>query len=395
MGDSGYDKLLDRIDEREVVQLLSELMRFQTVNPPGNERGMAEYSARWLADAGLEVEVLNHDQERASLIARLKGSGEVPAVAYTGHLDVVPLGEAQWSHDPFGGKVSEGKVWGRGATDMKSGDAVMMIVAKMLAAAKVPLKGDLILALTAGEEVDFLGSRAIADGWHWGPAQIVFMLEPSGNEVVVAEKGILWLEITTYGKTAHISQIEQGRNAIMMMLPILTELDKMPVEYAEHPLLGGFARSINTVHAGAKTNTIPDRCVATVDMRSVPGQEHDKIVAQVEKLIADVGQRCALPDFNASVKVIHNGPPLANRPQDETVKRFCDIVAEVTGKQPQPIGAGGATDAIAFVPRLQAPFCMCGPGTPKMIHQTDEYVEIPMLVDSTRIYLLTALRFLT
>jgi succinyl-diaminopimelate desuccinylase len=394
MGEIDVEGLLGQIDEAELVGLLGELIRFKSVNPPGNEREIAEYVGQTLSEAGLEVEVVPHGPDRASVVAWLKGSGEVPGLLYTGHLDVVPLGDDEWLHDPFGGEVFDGKVWGRGASDMKAGDAAMMTVAKILAAAKVPLKGDLILAFTAGEETDFLGSRAIADQWHWGPVQAVFVSEPTDNDVIVAERGMIWLEITTYGKTAHISQLEQGRNALMMMLPILTELDKLSIEYEEHPLLGHFARSNNTIHAGTKTNTIPDRCVATVDMRTVPGQDHDAIVAQIEEFVAGVGERHSIRDFRASAKVIHDKPPLATEPQDEVVQRFLDIVGEVTGNRSAPKGAGYGTDAAAFVPKLESPFVICGPGNPLLNHQTNEWADIAKLVDSTKIYLLTAGQFL-
>ncbi len=394
MAEQTYAHLLQQVDQAEVVDLCSELIRFKSVNPPGNEREIAEYVARVMHDAGLETELVSHAPDRASVAGRLKGSGKVPGLLYTGHLDVVPLGEAPWSFDAFAGKVEGGRILGRGASDMKAGDAAMIVAAKMLAAAKVPLKGDLILGFTAGEETDFLGAHAIANGWHLGPVQGIFISEPTDNEVTVAEKGLMWLEIATHGKTAHISQIQHGRNAIMMMLPILTALDKMPVAYQENKLLGGYVRSINTIHAGLKTNTIPDHCVAQVDMRTVPGQDHDAILQQIQELIDDVGKSCGLPDFRASLKVIHNGPPLETASNDPMLVRFLDVVAEVTGKRPAVKGAGYGTDGKAFVPKLKAPYVICGPGNPTQNHQTDEWADVAKMVESVKIYLLTATRFL-
>lgn len=395
MAKTSYKDLLSQINEAEVVGLCSELIRFKSINPPGNELEVAEYTAGVLREAGLSVEMVSHTPTRASVVAWLKGSGEVPALLYAGHLDVVPVGEEEWLHDPFGGEVVEGKLWGRGASDMKGGDAAMIAATKTLAAASLPLKGDLILAFTAGEETDSIGAHEVVTRHELGPVQAVFISEPSDNDVYIAERGALWIEITTYGKTAHISRIEEGRNAIMMMVPILSELDKLPVSYEEHPLVGHFARSINTIHAGTKTNTIPDRCVVTVDQRTVPGQDHDVIVRQVEELIADLGQRLPLRDFRASVKVINNRLPLATSPEEPVVQRFYDVVAEVTGKRPEPKGVGYYTDAVEFVPALKAPFVICGPGNPKLNHQTNEWVEVAKLIDSTKIYTLTAVELLT
>lgn len=389
-----YRELLGNVREEEVVNLCSELVRFKSVNPPGDELEIAKYVAGILQEAGLNVEMVTHSPTRGSVIGRLKGRGEVRPILYSGHLDVVPEGEEEWLCDPFGGNVSEGKVWGRGATDMKGGDAAMIIAAKILAAATLPLKGDLILAFTAGEETDALGAHEIVRHYDLGPLQGIFIAEPSDNEVYIAEKGALWLEITTYGKTAHISRIEEGRNALMMMLPILSELDQLIVPYSEHFLLGHFARSITTLHAGIKTNTIPDRCVATVDQRTVPGQDHDMIVREVEKLITDVGKRIALKDFLATVRITNNRQPIETSPEEPMVQRLYGIVNEVTGRWPEPKGVGYYTDAVEFVPALKAPFVICGPGNPRLNHQTNEWVETAKLVEAANIYILTAIEFL-
>jgi len=389
-----YRALLSSVKEEEVVSLCSELVRFKSINPPGDELEIARHVASILQEAGLTAEIVTHTSTRGSVIARLKGSGEVRPILYSGHLDVVPEGEEEWLCDPFGGEVSEGKVWGRGASDMKGGNAAMIIAAKILKRAKLLLKGDLILTFTAGEETDTLGAHEIVRQFDFGPIQGVFIAEPSDNDVYIAERGALWLEITTYGKTAHISRIEEGRNALMMMLPILSELDRLEVHYNEHPLLGHFTRSINTIHAGIKTNTIPDRCIATVDQRTVPGQDHDIIVSEVEKLISDVKKRIDLPDFRATVRVTNNRQPLETSPKEPIVQRLYGIVNEVTGRRPEPKGVGYYTDAVEFVPALKIPFVICGPGNPKLNHQTNECVEIEKLVEAVKIYILTAIEFL-
>jgi len=199
MAPAGYGDLLSRIREAEVVSLCRDLVRFKSVNPPGDELEIAEYVAGVLREAGLIVEMVPHTRTRASVLARLEGGGDVPALFYTGHLDVVPVGAEEWRHDPFGGEVIEGRLWGRGSSDMKGGDAAMIAAARTLAAADLPLRGDLILAFTAGEEHDMLGAAEIAARSDLAPVQAVVVAEPSHNGVYVAEKGVLWLKITTYG----------------------------------------------------------------------------------------------------------------------------------------------------------------------------------------------------
>ena len=291
MTQTGDGNTLSRIQEAELVGLCRDLVRFRSVNPPGDELEIAQYVADFLRDAGLAVEVIPHTPTRASVLARLEGSGEMPALLYTGHLDVVPVGAEEWRHDPFGGEVVAGKLWGRGSSDMKGGDAAMIVAAKVLAEANIRLRGDLLLAFTAGEEHDMLGAAVIAARSDLAPVQAVVVAEPSYNDVYVAEKGVLWLKITTYGKTAHGSMPHLGQNAVMMMMAFLSELDSLAVPYEEHPLLGGFTRSINTIGGGVKINVVPDRCEATIDQRTVPGQDHAAIVGQVEELIADLARR--------------------------------------------------------------------------------------------------------
>ena len=386
------EKLLSFVKEADCVKFCQELIRIKSVNPPGDELQAAEYVVSILKKIGLEVELIKHCPTRASVLARLKSSRKKPSLLFNGHLDTVPVGAEKWIHEPFEAKVSEGKVWGRGSADMKGGLAVLMVAVKALVDARVPLQGDLILTATAGEEVDSLGAIAVAGRPDLGPIQAVVIQEPSYNDVFIAEKGALWLELITQGKTAHGSMPEQGRNAIMMMVALLNELEKLSFPYREHPLLGGFSKSINTIAGGVKTNVVPDHCMVTVDMRTVPGQDHRAILKQVEDLIAELSRR--IPDFKASVKVANDRAPVETSPNDPMVQSFYDVVAEVAGERPVPKGVRYYTDAVAFVPVLKIPMIICGPGDAKLAHQPNEHVEVSKLVQAAKIYTLAAAKLL-
>jgi len=387
--------LLSFIDEAKLADLCSRLIQFRTPNPPGNEAEAAGFLGNLLRTAGFQVEIFPHSPHRASLVARLRSTGELPALIFSGHLDVGSQTDEEWKYDPFGGQILDGKVWGRGASDMKGGVASIVHAATILAAAHYPLKGDLILALTAGEENGFIGAKAIVNRYDFGPIQALFIAEPSDNDVVIAEKGLLWLEISTHGKAIHMAQMDQGRNAIMMMLPLLINLLKIEFPFVEHPLLGKFVYSINSIHAGMDVNTLPDRCVVQVDLRTVPGQDHAAIVNEIQDLLNRTAGEVDLPGFQATSKVLLDAPPLATPPDNPVIKRFFEIVTLVTGKHPQPQAVAAGTDAVAFVPALKIPFLMCGPGNPLFVHHVDENVEIAKLVDSTKIYLLSAVEFLS
>jgi succinyl-diaminopimelate desuccinylase len=383
---------LDSIQEDQVATICRDLVRFQTVNPPGDERACAEYVAGYLEESGFSVEILSHTSERASVVARLKGNGQLPGLLFSGHLDVVPVGAEKWLHEPFEGEVVEGKLWGRGASDMKGGDASILAAARAIASANIPLQGDLILAFTAGEEGEQLGASEVAKRTDIAPVQAVVIAEPSGNDVYIAEKGAFWLEITTHGKTAHGSAPELGKNAIMMMANLLRELDQQEVPFQQHPLLGGFTRSINTITGGVKTNVVPDNCAVTIDQRTVPGQDHSEILRQVEDLINDQVRQD--PDFNASVEVINDRIPISSSSDDPVVQKFYDIVAEVTGTRPEPKGVAYYTDGVALVPAFDAPLIICGPGDAKLAHQPNEFVEVDKMVQAAQIYALAIARLL-
>jgi succinyl-diaminopimelate desuccinylase len=380
------------VKENEVVKMGQDLVRTQSVNPPGNELAAAEYVVEALKRSDVEAELVMHSESRASALARLKGQGKGPALIYNGHLDTVPVGAEKWIHEPFGGEVAEGRIWGRGAADMKGGLAAMMTAMKVLAEARVPLKGDLILAATAGEEIDSIGAEAVAKMLSQEPIQALFIAEPTYNEIYIAEKGVLWVQVETFGKTAHGSMPDKGRNAILMMGEIIKEFQKMDISYQTHPILGGFTRSINTISGGVKTNVVPDHCVATIDMRTVPGQEHSAILRRLENIIQELSRR--LPDFRATVKAVNDHPSVETSPSEPVVQRFSAVVNEMTGQKGVFKGANYFSDAVGFLPFLKLPLILFGPGEPGQAHQPNEHVEVAKLVEAARIFAVTAARLL-
>ncbi|MBN1984237.1 MAG: M20 family metallopeptidase [Chitinivibrionales bacterium] len=388
-----FDSVFNQSYEDELVSLCSRLIRMRSVNPPGSELAIAQYIADVLRTYGLTIELIPHFQNRASLLARLKGQGTKPGVLFSGHLDTVPAGSELWTYEPFSGTISDGKIWGRGCADMKGGIAAMMLAASIVAKTTLTLKGDLILAFTAGEEVDCLGSSELAKRADLKPIQAIVIAEPSGNDLYIAEKGALWIELTTYGKTAHGSMPELGRNAITMMVELLKEIDSLSLPCAPDPLLGTFTKSINTISGGVKTNVIADQCCATIDMRTVPGQDHASIVAEIQNCITNLSNRTA--DFRASAKIINDRPPIKTNPEETCVSQFIDIISEVRGRTIRPQGVRYYTDAVALVPGLNAPMIICGPGRAEIAHQPNEYVEIEKLVESCKIYTIAALKLLS
>lgn len=146
-----------------VSPLVVEMIRANSVNPPGNEAAIAEILATKMHNYGLEVRVIPLEEKRANVIGILRGKGTAPALLYSGHMDTVPVGEVEWQHDPFAGTTLGDCIYGRGASDMKGGLAAMVVAAGVLARSGVKLEGDLIIVGTAGEEVDSRGAKHFVD----------------------------------------------------------------------------------------------------------------------------------------------------------------------------------------------------------------------------------------
>lgn len=381
-----------RISADEIAQLTRNLVRLDTTNPPGNERQAVEVISEYLKPYGFECHFIEHEPQRATLLARLKGQGERGAVVFNGHVDVVPVGAGSWEQPPFEGVIAGGKVWGRGSADMKGGVAAMLAAAKAISQANLPLKGDLILTATAGEEVNMLGARSLAalpEAKNW---QAVIISEPTANKLGLAERGVFWPEITTYGKTAHGSTPQLGINAVMMMVKVLSEFERLEIPFQPHPVLGNFTRSVNTIQGGVKVNVVPDQCSVMVDMRTLPGQDHAELLRQLESFLTSL--EAQIPDLKASIRLTYELPPAETPESAQPVQQFLSAAKSRCGIEIPVIKVPFATEAAIFVPTLAVPTLIFGPGDPALAHQPDEFIEIAEMEKAAKIYAAAAVEML-
>jgi len=384
--------MVENIQPAEIAELCSRLIQLKTVNPPGDELPAAQLVLDFLKPVGFEGELLSQGMGRATAMARLHGSGDRPAVVFNGHLDVVPVGAQPWRYDPFAGEIAGGKVWGRGAADMKGGLAALLVAAKVVAQSRLPLQGDLLVTATAGEEVDMLGATTIIALPDLHPWQVIIIAEPTSNQLGLSERGVLWIEFTTIGKTAHGSTPELGHNAVMMMVALLSELDRLQIPFRPHPVLGSFSRSINTIQGGVMVNVVPDHCTATVDLRTVPGQDHTRLIEQLQTFLDSLEKR--IPDFRASLRIVTDLPAVETPSDAPPVQLFADAVQEVIHHPVEEQVVRFATEASIFVPALKVPAIIFGPGDAALAHQPDEFIEVEKMVQAAQIYALAAIKML-
>jgi succinyl-diaminopimelate desuccinylase len=377
--------LLAAVKEDSVVQLLQRVIQIESTNPPGNELDLARWLADYFAQAGIQTELLTYEGKRANLVARLRGNGHRPALIFSAHMDTVPAGEVPWMFPPFSGTLHEGKIYGRGAADMKGGLAAMTEAAVILARSGISLGGDLIIAFTYDETHGLQGAKRMVEGGHLDGAGAVLVSEPSTLDVLIAEKGALWLRCKATGKTAHTSMPHLGQNAILEMARFLRRLEtSLDLSAAPHALLSPPTFTVGTVKGGVTINVIPDSCEAEVDIRLVPGMDHDKVVEQVRKM----GQG------RVEVDVIDWKLPVETDPSADIVDMSLKAVEEVTGLPRQAKGVSYYTDGSVLANSLEIPMVIIGPADTGMTHQPNEHVEVARLVQAVKTYLLIAVRYL-
>ena len=333
--------------EREVTNLLCDLIRINTTNPPGNETEAAKYLAETLEKEGFKCELFESTPGRGSIITRIKGTGEKPNLLLLSHLDVVAANPKEWSVDPFEGVVKDDFVWGRGALDMKSMTAMEVMVMKLLKRNKMKLKGDVILAATADEEK---GGEAGA-GWlvrnHPEKIRADYVINEGGGLAIpiegkniytiqTAEKGILWFKIKAKGRPGHGSVPGTADNAILRMNRVVEKLGNYRAKMAVVPTVKQFLSQITKenktvqqalmlllqnpdmgdqildmlaekdkamaeelraslrmtiaptiIHGGIKENIIPSECEAVFDCRVLPGQTPTEAMDEIKGLMPD------------------------------------------------------------------------------------------------------------
>ncbi|WP_066172737.1 M20 family metallopeptidase [Bacillus marinisedimentorum] len=387
------EAVFKHIDEEEAVSFLQSLVQINSVNPPGNEKKVAETIQAFVQSTGLLAELDDLGDNRANLmISYPHGKNDGKHLVYSGHFDTVPTGKVEWEHDPFSGKLVDGKVFGRGTTDMKGGVAAMVLAMKYLEQAGIKLGGKLQFAGTAGEEVDGYGAKQMVKKGQLDTATAMAISEPSTNELFTAHKGCLWLEISVYGKTAHGSMPELGVNAITVMGKIMEKLEQYEFSYDPHPLLGHPTMNVGTIAGGVKTNVVADECTLTLDIRTVPGQDHEDVLREMTELVESAaGERGGKSD----IRIVNDMPPVSTDAGDDFVRTAIRTGEKHVNRKLSAKGVNYYTDASVFWPHLQIPVVINGPGRQELAHQPNETVEVKLFIESIRYYMALAVEYLS
>jgi acetylornithine deacetylase/succinyl-diaminopimelate desuccinylase-like protein len=432
----------------EAEGLLRALVRFNTVNPPGNERPAQEHLAAHLQAAGFECELLGAEPGRPNLIARLRADGQAadegPTLCYLGHVDTVLADAAEWTHDPWSGDLAEGFLWGRGALDMKSQVAAEIAAAASLARGGWrPARGELLIVAVVDEETGgALGAQWITER-HPEKVRCDLLLNEGGGAVFeyggrrcygvcCAEKGVFRFTITTDGVAGHASMPGMGENALLKMGPLLERLAARQPAYrpTEEPLAflrgigedpddpeGSIARlraadprlatmfepmlgvtfTPTRIKASEKINVIPSRAELKIDCRVPPGLGEQEVRAGIAEVLGSEDGAGWRIEF--SERVIGNRSPLRSQLMDT----ISDWVGERDpGAQVVPVILPGFTDSRHF--RVAFPECVAYGFFPHrhqtllesapLVHGADERIDVRDLAFATELYRDVAVRVL-
>jgi len=372
------------VNHSRVVQDAADLVRIDSRNPGPGEAEVAHWVRRRLTDEGFAVELREVAPGRPNLLVTVPGAGTASRLVLMAHMDTVPHGDG-WSDDPLSGRVEDGRLHGRGSADMKGGLAVAMHGIRQ-AARRTPF-GDVVLALTVDEETAGMrGVSALIDQGFFRRDDQVLALEPTDLRLRAAQVGVQWLSVRVTGRMAHAGRAHLGVNANHVMARIVVEMERaMASVQAEDPVLGRPRMTVGTLEGGIATNVVAPTCMATVDLRLVPGFGPDEARALAETAVTRA--LAGHPEASAVVTPVGATRPPASTGMDTPIVIGLDAAMRAAlGRSLQTGGEDGReayTDASLVAARLGMRSCaVFGPGHPRAAHAVDESVTLRDLEDA-------------
>jgi succinyl-diaminopimelate desuccinylase len=394
------------VDEAELIDLTRALIRISSVVRPGEagatEAAVARHVEAWLTKQGFDLEIQEVAPDRPNVVAWLGEKGTGKSLLLEGHTDVVTEGNpAEWTHPPFGADLVDGRIYGRGAADMKGGLAAAMVAATAIKRSGVALSGRLIVGALVDEEGDMIGVKHLCTTAIGRELDAAIICEPEQNELCLEQRGVVWARVAIRGRMAHGAMPEAGVNPITALGALLAEVPALErrlrrlCRRSPHlrppTVTPTIARS--PVQGVEQSNVIPSSARALLDVRLTPGPDEAAVAREIDAACRQAMARC--PGSTIEWEPV-NGFRLATRVErsEPLVRAMIAGVRRATGRRPVFGGVPGSTDGTILRMQLGIPIVTCGPGHRLIPHQADEYVEVAELVDAAKIYVASALSFL-
>jgi acetylornithine deacetylase len=375
-------------DRDFIVRTLVELVRINSVNPSispdgAGEAEIAAYVAGTLASLGLDVRTDEPQPGRTTAVGTWRGTGGGRSLMLNAHADTVGV---DGMTDPFGAEIRDGRLYGRGAHDMKGSLAAGIGAAKMLADAGVRLRGDFVVAAVADEEYGSLGTTDLLTRCRTDAAIVT---EPTNLEVCLAHKGYIWIEVDTHGKAAHGSRFTEGVDAVMRMGRFLAELERLEAALRTgpaHPLVGPPSLHAATIQGGSGLSTYAAACRLQIERRTVPGETMEGAVGEIRAIVDRL--TASDPSFAATVRTLFAREPFEVSPDAHIVRVLAGEAAAVLGRTPAFVGDTPWMDA-ALLADAGIETVVMGP-TGSGEHSAVEWVDVESVVEMAEILARTA-----
>lgn len=397
-------QVLSYIDDSELITWVQELVRIPSVWQPQNGIGEEE-AARWVEtrcqEMGLETHFEFVQPSRPNVIAILHGSAAGPTLMFEGHTDVVTEGDSTlWRDPPFEAKIRDGRIYGRGANDMKAGLVCALIATKALRQSGVQLGGNILIGAVCDEEGQMIGIKHFVEqGWA-DRIDAAIICEPEENTLCICQKGVMWVRVTITGVMSHGAMPLTGVNSAYPLSRFLTLAhsleERLIAQYGRHGYLGQPSITPTIVRSPVagepQNNVMPGAAEAVLDIRLVPGQNAETIAQQLQTAL----EAAIIGDgrLQGHLEVLEVRQPTATNQAEAIVTSLASSYQALTGQPPIYGGVPGSTDGTILCARKGIPIVTCGPGDKHIPHHIDEWVSIEEIKTAARLYVVAAMRYL-
>lgn len=373
---------MKQFTKEEKIKILSDVVAIKSVN--GNEIEVANYLKDLFAEYGIESKIVPVTETRVNLVAEI-GSGK-PVIGVSGHMDVVSPGdETEWTSNPFTLTERDGNLYGRGSNDMKSGLINLALVLIELKESNELTNGTVRLMATTGEEVGGAGSKKLYEEGYMDDVDYLWVAEPSQDTIIYSHKGSLNLRVTSTGEAAHSSMPDQGYNAINALMEYLLDMDKkLNHDERTNEVLNKLVSSTTIFNGGNQVNSIPDKAVAEINVRTIPEFNNDEVITLFDTTADEYNKKGS----KIEVEVTMSLPSVLTSGQSKMIELSKELGKKYLGLDLSIKASTGVTDGSNLLRGKDTnfPFMMFGPGEIKMAHKVDEYVDKEVYLAFFEIY---------
>lgn len=418
--DEMVKKVLQQVDHAGLYELTTNLVRINSVWDPdagSSEKDVAEHVAAWAAERGFEVQIEQVAPQRPNVIVTWHAGSGQRKLMFEGHTDVVTPGDrSAWHYDPFGAEVEDGRMYGRGTNDTKGNLAAMLVAMDAVKRSGVPLSGGIVAGVLCDEEDQMIGVHHFIERGHADDVTGAIICEPEDGMICTSQKGAIRARYCLTGRMSHGAMPLSGLNTAPALAELIKGLHRLESDtvrkLGRDRHLGWPSFTPTVILAPAEgppqLNVMPGESRLLVDVRTIPGQNHNHIRRDLKALMVTVKQmvkkqydaydvRLGLQrntDIQIELEFLTDRPCTKTDSEDPVVKAADWATRKILGSEPVYAGVPGATDGTFLWALKQIPIVTMGAGDRQVPHQVDEWVDLKQLADTAEIYALAALHYL-